>query len=185
MERRPMQQGRGRILLPPPPVERMLEVKEQLDGVVRRFDLECWLRRDDVIVGRWVAPFAAGTEARPTLTSWGVWWRTRSYGAYRTHHADGSLRGYRVDALDRVRISAAGVHYRDLLLDAWVTPDRKVHLEDEHDVAAATVSGQLTFFEQRRVARTRLLFRRAWPRIEARVDAAIAAAIASVEGAGR
>ncbi len=178
-----MQQGRDRILLPPPPVERMGEVKEQLDGVVRRFDLECWLRRDDVIVGRWVAGPSNVYEAPPRLTSWGVWWRTRSYGAYRTHHADGSLRGYRVDALDRVRISAEGVRYRDLLLDAWVTPERKVHLEDEHDVAAATVSGALTFFEQRRVARTRLLFTRGWPRIEARVDAAIAEAIAAVEGA--
>ena len=178
-----MQQGHDRILLPPPPTERMWEIKEQLDGVVRRFDLECWLRREDLIVGRWVAP-PSSDDALPTLTSWGVWWRTRSYGAYRTHHADGSLRGYRVDALDQVRISAEGVHYRDLLLDAWVTPERKVHLEDEHDVAAATVSGQLTFFEQRRVARTRALFTRAWPRIEARVDGAIAAAIARVEGAG-
>jgi predicted RNA-binding protein associated with RNAse of E/G family len=87
-----------------------------------------------------------------------------------------------VDAVDRVRISAEGVRYRDLLLDAWVTPERTVHLEDEHDVAAATVSGQLTFYEQRRVARTRLLFTRAWSRIEARVDAAIAEAIAVVEG---
>jgi len=175
-----MQQGRERILLPPPPLERMQEVKEQLDGVVRRFELECWLRRDDLIVGRWLAgPFNA-YDAPPTLTSWGVWWRRRPYGAYRTHHADGSLRGYRVDALDRVRITGEGVRYRDLLLDAWVTPERQVHLEDEHEVAEATISGRLTFHEQRRVARTRLLFTRGWGRIEARVDQAIAEAVAAV-----
>jgi hypothetical protein len=166
--------------LPQPPNKRILEVKEQLNGVVRQFELECWLNHRDLIVGRWVAGNANPYGLPSDLVSWGVWWRLRPYGIYRIHHADGQLYGYRADVLDRVEISTEGVRYRDLLLDAWVTPDRKVFLEDEDEVAVASLSGQLSSRDQRRIARARLLLTQGWDRIETRVDSAIESAISAI-----
>lgn len=177
--------GGGSIPLPRPPNKRMLEVKEQLNGVVRQFELECWLSHRDLIVGRWVAgqdnPYGLPSD----LVSWGVWWRLRPYGIYRIHYADGELYGYRADVLDRVEISPEGVCYRDLLLDAWVTPDHKVYLEDEDEVAIASSSGHLSCRDQRRIARTQLLLIQGWDRIEARVDSAIGSAISAIAGKNR
>ena len=101
-----------------PPSGRLLEVKERLQGAPLRFSLERWWVTESLAVGRWLASddryVAAGTS------SWGCWWRGRPYGAYRIHRPDGSLRSYRIDVVEAVRITADVVRYRDLLLDAWI-----------------------------------------------------------------
>jgi hypothetical protein len=153
------------------------EVKEKFDGRVQTFALERWLQTPDLFVGRWVAEAGNDFGAPVGLMSWGVWWRTRAYGAYRIHAADGSLLLYRFDALDRVRIDVGGVRYRDLLLDARIRRDADgavtVRLEDEDEVAEAVTEGTLSTRAQRRVRWTRALFMRGADRLLARVDTAI------------
>ena len=153
------------------------EVKEKFDGRVQTFPLERWLQTPDLFVGRWVAEAGNDFGAPAGLTSWGVWWRTRAYGAYRIHAADGSLLLYRFDALDRVQIDAGGVRYRDLLLDARIRREADgaltARLEDEDEVAEMVAAGKLLAREQRRLRWTRELFARGAERLVARVDAAI------------
>ncbi len=163
------------------------EIKEKFDGRVQRFQLERWLQTPDLFVGRWRAEAGNASGAPAGVTSWGVWWRTRAYGAYRIHAADGSLLLYRFDALDRVRISANGVRYRDLLLDARirreVEGELSVRLEDEDEVQEAVGQGQLSAHAQRRVRWTRELFVQGAERLLGRVDAAIRLAIEEAERA--
>lgn len=171
--------------LPEPPARRITEVKEQIDGTSRRFDLECWLWTPELVVARWVAGPDSGYRAPAGLYSWGVWSRTRPYGAYRIHLPDGRLRGYRLDVIERVRISTDEVRYRDLVLDAWIRPGRAVQLEDEDEVEEAVAAGAMTSHEQRRVRCVCELFLRRPEAIMRRVDAAVERALASVEAGGR
>lgn len=163
--------------LPPAPGGRIVEVKERIDGTVLRYGMECWLWTPDLVVGRWVVEPGSSDRVPDGYFSWGVWWRTRAYGAYRTHWPDGTLRRYRLDALDRVRFVDGEVHYRDLLLDAWIDPVAGPELEDEDEVAEAVASGALTAHEHRRVLWTRELMLRRWEVIMRRVDAAVERAI--------
>lgn len=169
--------------LPEPPARRIVEVKEALAGGRRRFDLECWLHTPAVVVGRWRATAGNDYGVPAGTTSWGVWWRTRPYGVYRFHDSGGALRGYRVDALERVRITAAEVCYRDLLLDGRISPEGEVRIEDEEEVAAAVAAGLMTRGQERRARCVGALLLQRGSRIVARVDAAVAAAVAAVTAA--
>lgn len=168
----------GSLALPDPPTGRLFEVKERLQGAPLRFSLERWLVTESLAVGRWLALddryVAAGTS------SWGCWWRGRSYGAYRIHRPDGSLRSYRIDVVEAVRITADVVRYRDLLLDAWILPSGALRLEDEDEVAAAVEAGSLSAAQQRRICRARVLIERRTHELTRRIDAAIAEAVAWV-----
>lgn len=171
--------------LPVPPAARAFEVKEKLGGAVQRFPLERWLRSRDLFVGRWVAAPDNDFGAPAGVTSWGVWWRARPYGAYRIHDPEGRLLLYRLDAVDRVRIGTEGVQYRDLLLDALIRPrDGRVdvRLDDEDEVEEAVASGLLDAHAARRVRWTRELFLRRPEAITRRVDAAITLAVETVRG---
>ena len=146
-------------LLPAAPAECMLEVKRKHDGSKKSFPIESWLWDPDgeVVVGRWVAPKGNAYGLQEGSWSWGVWGagvfgEDVGLGAYRLHDADGSLRGYRFDVLDRADAfrDAAGVRtlvFYDLLLDAWLTPDQKLTLEDEDEVVEATSAGRLSASE--------------------------------------
>ena len=174
--------------LPPAPAARAVEYKQKLDGATQRFELERWLVKPNCFVGRWRAEPGNRFGARAGITSWGVWWRTRPYGVYRIHDVDGSLLLYRLDVIKDVRISAAGVRYRDLILDALLRPSGStgklnVRLEDEDEVETALRDGLLSAHDARRVRWTRELFLRRSERIAARVDAAIDQAVASVRAA--
>ena len=168
----------GSLALPDPPTGRLLEVKERLQGAPLRFSIERWLVTESLAVGRWLALddryVAAGTS------SWGCWWRGRSYGAYRIHRPDGSLRSYRIDVVEAVRITADVVRYRDLLLDAWILPSGALRLEDEDEVAAAVEAGSLSAAQQRRICRAKVLIERRTRELTRRIDAAIAEAVAWV-----
>ncbi len=176
-----MRQDEAPTELPPAPKTMATEVKEKLDGRAQRFELERWLRTPDLFVGRWVSQPGNEFGAPVGMTSWGVWWRIRPYGAYRIHDVDGGLRLYRFDALDRVRIDGSGVRYRDLLLDVRMRREADgglvVRLEDEDEVEEASASGRLSAHELLRVRRTRRLFVDASERLAARVDGAIAQAV--------
>ena len=171
----------GSFALPDPPSGRLLEVKERLQGAPLRFSIERWLVTESLAVGRWFASddryVAAGTS------SWGCWWRGRPYGAYRIHRPDGSLRSYRIDVVEAVRITADVVRYRDLLLDAWILPSGALRLEDEDEVAAALDAGVLSPAQQRRICRTKALIERRTGELTRRIDAAIAEAVARVRRA--
>ena len=166
--------------LPAVPSRRIVEVKEALAGGERRFDLECWHRDRELVVARWVAPAENPWGVAPGTYSWGVWWRTRSYGAYRFHTPYGALRRYRLDVIERVRIGQAEVRYTDLLLDAVMRPSGGVQLEDEDEVMDAILNGRLSPAQQRRIDWTQALFERRGAQVRARIDAAIARAVAEV-----
>ena len=193
--------------LPPAPDARARECKQKLDGSTQRFELEPWLVTPRCFVGRWTAEPDNPFGARAGITSWGVWWRTRPYGVYRIHDVDGALLLYRLDVVKDVRISADGVRYRDLILDAHFRPqDRRrpkdrsrprddaglsdgsarkldVRLEDEDELEQLVREGLLSAADQRRVRWTRELFLRRPERIAHRVDAAIEEAIVTVRAA--
>jgi hypothetical protein len=164
--------------LPDPPAARLLEVKERLQGEALRFPLERWLVTDSLAVGRWLAHDDRYAHAH--TTSWGCWWRGRPYGAYRVHRPDGSLRNYRLDVVEAVRIAPDSVRYRDLLLDAWILPSGEVRLEDEDEVETAVASGMLSAAQYRRIGWTRALFERRPDELTRRIDAAIAQAVQHV-----
>ena len=169
--------------IPPPPEARAIEIKEKVDGSRQTFPLERWLRTRDLLVGRWVADADNAFGAPVGLTSWGVWWRTRPYGAYRIHDVDGALLSYRLDAVGDVRIDGEGVRYRDLVLDARIRTEAgvpRVRLEDEDELEAAAAAGLVSLREQRRVACTRLLFLHRPERLVARIDEAIEQAVQTV-----
>ncbi len=172
--------------IPPPPEARAIEVKEKVDGSRQTFPLERWLQTRDLLVGRWVADADNDFGAPAGLTSWGVWWRTRPYGAYRIHDVDGALLSYRLDAVGDVRIDGEGVRYRDLVLDARIRTEAgvpRVRLEDEDELEAAAAAGLVSLREQRRVACTRLLFLHRPERLVARIDEAIEQAVQTVASA--
>ena len=184
--------------LPAAPAARSVELKQKLDGSIERFELERWLVTPQCFVGRWRAEPGNRFGARAGITSWGVWWTTRPYGVYRLHDDDGSLLLYRLDVVKDVHISADGVRYRDLILDALFRPQDEgrprnegprsdsgagefnVRLEDEDEVETALHDGLLSAHDARRVRWTRELFLRRSERIVARVDAAVDQAVAAV-----
>ena len=144
--RRPMsaqpEAGERGVRLPPAPAARLVEVKRKLDGEEQRFDLERWLVRPDLVVGRWLAgpdnPFGLPAASY----SWGVWRPRLPIGVYRLHAPDGTLLRYRLDVIEDVEVGDGEVRYRDLLLDASFLPgpapgDYALRFEDEDEVAAA------------------------------------------------
>ena len=169
--------------LSPPPTRRITEVKERLEGAPQEFDLECWLRSDEQIVGRWLSVEGNAFGMPAGGWSWGVWWTQRLYGAYRMHDPDGTLRGYRIDAVSDVRISDNEVRYRDLLLDARITPDGEVTLEDEDEAAQALAAKKLSLREQWALAWVRGVLESRPEVLVHEIDATIAQAVAEVAGA--
>ena len=170
---------------PPPPTERLVERKIALDGSYTEFPLERWLVSERLVVGRWVAdadpramerfPAASG------FTSWGVWWPGLPYGAYRIHRPDGSLRLYRLDALEDARCDGEIMSFRDLLLDALILPDGAVQIEDEDEVEEALAAGRLNVEQRWRIAWTKSLFAERSELLTRRIDAAIAEAVEAME----
>ena len=168
--------------LPPPPARRITEVKEPLEGVAQEFDLECWLRSDNQAVGRWPAVEGNAFGLLAGGWSWGVWGTQRPYGAYRMHDPGGTLQGYRIDAVSDVRISDAEVRYRDLLLDARITPGGEVTLEDEDEAERAVAEKKLSLREQWALAWVRGVLESRPEVLVHQIDAAIARAVAEVAG---
>lgn len=169
--------------LPPPPALRLTERKITLDGAAQEFALERWLVTPELIVGRWVSDGSPPFEGSAGFTSWGVWWPARPYGAYRIHRPDGSLRLYRLDALEAVHCDGAVLEYRDLLLDALIRPGEDAVIEDEDEVAEAEQANQLSAAQRWRIAWVRGMFERRPALLCERVDAAIAQAVAAVRAA--
>ena len=169
--------------LPPPPALRLTERKITLDGAAQEFALERWLVAPELIVGRWVSDGSPPFEGSAGFTSWGVWWPARPYGAYRIHRPDGSLRLYRLDALEAVHCDGAVLEYRDLLLDALIRPGEDAVIEDEDEVAEAEQANQLSAAQRWRITWVRGMFERRPALLCERVDAAIAQAVAAVRAA--
>ena len=169
--------------LPAPPSARLIERKITLDGAVQEFPLERWLVAPELIVGRWVSDGAPPFEGSAGFTSWGVWWPQRPYGAYRIHRPDGSLRLYRIDALEAVRCEGGVIEYRDLLLDALIRPGEAALIEDEDEVAEAEQANLLSSEQRWRIAWVRDIFERRPALLCERIDAAIAEAVESVRAA--
>lgn len=164
--------------LPPPPAGRLIERKVGLDGSARDFPLERWLVADDLIVGRWAAIDDPQYEHLAGFTSWGVWWPGLPYGAYRVHRPDGSLRVHRLDALNEVRCDGEVVAFDDLLLDAVISPDGEVSIEDEDEVEQALAEGLLDLEQRWRIAWVRHMFEHRPDLLVRRIDSAIDRAVA-------
>lgn len=166
--------------LPAPPVGRLIERKITLDGGVQEFPLERWLVSERLIVGRWISDGAPPFEGSAGFTSWGVWWPQRPYGGYRIHRPDGSLRLYRIDALEDARCDHGVIEYRDLLLDALIRPGGEAAIEDEDEVAEAERANRLSASQRWRIAWMRGMFERRPGLLCERIDAAVEEAVAAV-----
>lgn len=115
----------------------------------------------------------------------GFFWAGRHYNLYRITGPDGAVIVYRFDVVDAVRITATHVSYTDLLLDLWVTPDGRLHVEDEEEVRAAEAAGLLSARRRQIIARTRAWLTRAHPRIIAEAERELAMHLASAGGEPR
>ncbi len=179
-----MQRMRGRVLR---------EVKERLDGTVKaRFSLEHWLTMPaageganaNMAVGRWLATEDAYGLKKGSY-SWGVWWRDENLGIYRIHNPDHALRAYRIDVLSMQNLTDDQVHFRDLLLDAYVYPRDggtcDVEFEDEDEVAAAVAAGHMTAAQHAICETAKQLLQNSPHDIVAKTDQAIRDAIAAKE----
>ncbi|MGH2587021.1 MAG: DUF402 domain-containing protein [Dehalococcoidia bacterium] len=146
----------------------VVESKETLDGRVESFACAALLLSPRLAVVRFDHPgerrtggffFPAGSYTV------GYFWRSRSYNCYRIAGPDTRVIAYRFDVVDRVRIRAGHVHYRDLLLDIWVSPSGDVTVEDEDELQEAVARGLLTPAEQNLIHRTRRLLLRDHARV--------------------
>ncbi|PZC49292.1 MAG: putative RNA-binding protein, associated with RNAse of E/G family [Chloroflexi bacterium] len=167
-----------------PPPGRLVEVKRKLDGSEQRFELERWLVRRDLAVGRWLAETDNVFGLPAGSYSWGVWWVGRPIGVYRLHAPDGELLRYRIDVVEAVEIEEDTIRYRDLLLDARLAPDEEesagftLHFEDEDEVAAALAAGTLSREQRWRIDWVRGVLESRSSEVRGWVDAAIEEAIA-------
>ena len=168
--------------LPLPPSETLTsdyssltEIKKKVDGSVQEFTLECWEwdTRNEIVVGRWVAPPGGQFGMAEGSYSWGVWGRgvfgEIPVGAYRMHDPDGRLRGYRFDALSGIEMLESldekvgnnrTVVFHDLLLDAVVNPGPVFHtrVEDDDEVEQWNRKGVLSDSQLRAIDKARQIF---------------------------
>jgi predicted RNA-binding protein associated with RNAse of E/G family len=75
--------------------------------------------------------------------SHGWFWVRKPYNLYRMRQPDGTLLAHRFDAVADVRLSAATIEYRDLVLDWWVMPDGTLIEEDRDELDALVAAGKL------------------------------------------
>jgi len=151
----------------------VVESKETLDGRVESFTCAALLLSPRLAVVRFAHPSerrAGGFFFPAGSYTIGYFWRSRSYNCYRIAGRDARVIAYRFDVVDRVRIRAGHVHYRDLLLDIWVSPAGDVMVEDEDELQEAVARGLLTPAEQERIHRTRRLLLRDHARVTREVD---------------
>ena len=162
---------RGRL----PTTFSLLERKISHDGVsVQSFRLEGFMAKAGrAVVGRWRAsgPHRESKQnfgLEPGSVSWGVWplGSNRCWGAYRLHGPDGTLQGYRFDALTDVTLRSLGeeegyeVTFRDLLLDCRIHAERPFEtcIEDENEVLDALRKGSLSDSDIKDIENARIAF---------------------------
>lgn len=168
------------------PSGRLVEVKRKLDGSEQRFELERWLVRPDLVVGRWRATAENSFRVPAGAWSWGVWRPHLPMGVYRLHGPDGSLWRYRIDVIEAVEIDEETIRYRDLLLDARLLREEEdseaftLRFEDEDEVAAALAAGTLSRGQRWRIDWVRGVLEARSDEVRGWVDAAIEEAIADV-----
>ena len=171
----------------PPPPGCLVEVKRKLDGSEQRFQLERWLVRPDLVVGRWRARAENRFHVPAGAWSWGVWRPRLPMGVYRLHGSDGRLWRYRIDVIEAVEIDEDTIRYRDLLLDARLAPEEEesaaftLRFEDEDEVAAALAAGKLSREQRWRIDWVRGVLEERSSEVRGWVDAAIAEAIAGAQ----
>jgi hypothetical protein len=110
----------------------LLEVKHKIGRSPQSFALEEWgffatgPAASQACVGRYVIESGNPYGAAGGSYSWGVWWPSQSYGAYRLHDPFGNRLAYRLDLLSRVALSVHPDHkqveFHDLVIDVWLFP---------------------------------------------------------------
>lgn len=151
----------------------ILETKLSLDGRAQTFVCAGLLVSPRLAVVRFdhTAERRAGGFFVPAGShTLGYFWRARPYNCYRIAGPDNAVIAYRFDVVDRVRIGAGRVAYRDLLLDLWVSPAGVAHAEDEEEVDDARRRGLLTDALLWRIERTHALLLREHRRIVEEVE---------------
>ena len=136
-----------------------IETKRTLDGREQRFATRLLLRRPSVVAvsyafGGATPVTVSGFVLPPGSHSTGFFWRDRAYDLYHFSRADGTPIADRFDVVDRVRIGAAGVSFRDLLLDLWVSPLGEARFEDEDEVEEAHERGLIDDEQRALIRRT-------------------------------
>lgn len=162
---------------------RFVEIKRRLDGTELRFDCDpvSYTQRLAICAFRSTGSFTTThfTMVEGTV-SYGFFWAHRPYILYRITQPGGEVTGYRFDVVDRVRIRPDGAEYRDLVVDAWVTPGAGIELEDEDELAELAQAGSVEPTLLARVERAAGLLLREHPRILAEVERDLGVALAQL-----
>lgn len=80
----------------------------------------------------------------PGSTTMAYYWSDRGYVLWQMFDNTGDLIGTLFHICSEVDISETEVHYLDLLLDIWITPDSSIRILDQDEVTEAHASGRLT-----------------------------------------
>jgi predicted RNA-binding protein associated with RNAse of E/G family len=155
----------------------ILETKETLDGHTQTFACTAVFLTPRLAVVRFEhgsTRQAGGFIVPAAGYTLGFFWKYRPYNCYRFTGPDDAVIAYRFDVVDRVRIDAGHVSYRDLLLDVWRSPRGVLTIEDEDEVDQARAAGLLSPASLARINRTRSLLIRRHDRIVAECESIIA-----------
>lgn len=139
---------------------RITEIKRHLDGRVQSFECDLLLARPGLRVVRFDHPgesLVGGFRFPRGSRTNGFFWRRRHYTLYRFVGPDDRVIAHRFDVIDQVRLRRSSVEYLDLALDVWLSPDGRLRVEDEEEVALHTRHGVLSAEQLRLIERTRAL----------------------------
>ncbi|GAB4330044.1 MAG: hypothetical protein Kow0010_14820 [Dehalococcoidia bacterium] len=132
-----------------PPERTIIERKIALDGSSVDFACTLSFRGPGLAVVRFALPGDVGAYRTPVpvpprAVSFGYFWSRRPYNTYRILTPTGDVVAHRFDAVTAVRITAAMVSFRDLLLDWWALPDGTLIEEDREEFERAAAEGRIT-----------------------------------------
>jgi len=148
-----------------------VEHKLKPDGSLKRYECSLVYQHNELRVVSFTMS-TGGTVYRTPISipagtvSYGYFWLRRPYNIYRMKFK-GQLIAHRFDAIGDLRFTNNSVHYRDLILDWWLTPEGDLIEEDREelenllesklfsdaDAAKAEYAGKIISNNKRRILR--------------------------------
>jgi predicted RNA-binding protein associated with RNAse of E/G family len=117
----------------------IVEVKETLAGVAKRFECQLLARTMNHVAVLWIAPTSMhvhGVELPAGTVSVGHFWSNRNYNVYHWLSSDMSTIGYYFNISDRTSWTDARLAWRDLTVDVLATPAGRLDVLDEDELPA-------------------------------------------------
>ncbi len=115
----------------------VVEVKERFNGTIQEYPCEWLAQGPGKLVLLYRLPAGASflsLDLPPKSVSLGYFWQDRPYNVYHWVRPDGSTAGWYCNVADRTQISAAGVHWRDLIVDVLALPGEPPQVLDLDEV---------------------------------------------------